>query len=906
VPAAPKDTLASVVTSRPARITIRLAAVVIVVLALWYAFRAFVNIRTNVQWYDSVDAGSVYDRLLGAQVLLFLVFGVLMALAVAASLVLVIRQRPRWRPDPRRHKWRRRFLRAEPRLRVWLIVVLSAWLGIRIGSRAASRALTYLAWRNTTSWHQTDPQFHRDISYYIDVLPFHRMVVNYLSSIVLTCLVVTLVAAYLYGALRFRVRGRERRVTPALVAQVSVLLGLYLLLKGASYWLLRYSLTTSNRGPVTGLSYTDVHAVLPARTILTVVAVVCALLLFANARMRRLRYAAASLAVMVVAAVLIGNVWPSLIYKFREQPSAASLDKQTIERNQAATKQAFTLGNAVRTQKYGTNAHLSSQQFLHQALNNTQVRVLDPNEMSPTFNVKQQQTSYYMFKSTLDMASYPLGGQSRDVAIAVRELKLSGIPRSSWTNRHLVYTHGYGVVAAPTNEMDPKTGTPVFINGGIPPKNQIPVSNPQIYFGQNSPPYSIVGQPPGSTQNIEFNFPSSGSSSASGRTTYHGDGGVPIGSRFDRLLWAVKLHDPNIFFSSDINSASQLLWNRNPRARVAQVAPWLTLDGDVYPAVANGHVYWVVDGYTSSSNYPYSQETNLRNATTSSLTSNGASVAQPSRSVNYLRNSVKAVVDAYTGKVTLYEWDQQAHPDYALKVWEKAFPGVVKSQSQIPSALLPHLRYPQDLFDVQRLLVSKYHVTDPGDFYAGSDFWKVPTDPTIGAQQSLNALGGVVHHSAPSLASAYMSLSPVGDGPQDFALSTPLVSLNYRDLEAFLSVDTTPGPDYGKFTVLRYPAGSSVASPSQVQNEIESDNQIARALTLQRGGNSRVVLGNLLTIPIGGKILYVEPVYTQSQGGGGYPIMRHVIAIYGNGEPAFDPSLSTALKQAYANEAKSG
>jgi uncharacterized protein len=906
VPAAPSETLASVVTSRPARIVIRLAAVVVVLLALWYAFRAFVNIRTNVEWYDSVNAGSVYDRLLGAQVLLFLVFGLLMALAVAASLVLVVRHRPPWRPDPRRHKWRRRFLRAEPRLRVWLIVVVSAWLGIRLGTKAASRALTYLAWRNSTPWHQTDPQFHRDISYYIDVLPFHRMVVNYLTSIVLTCLVVTLVAAYLYGALRFRVRGRERRVTPALVVQVSVLLGLYLLLKGASYWLLRYALTTSNRGPVTGLSYTDVHAVLPARTILTVVAVLCALLLLANARLRRLRYAAAGLAVMVVAAVLVGNVWPSLVYKFREQPSAASLDRQTIERNQAATKQAFTLGNPVHTQNYGTSTHLSSQQFMHQALDNTQIRLLDPNEMTPTFNVKQQQTSYYGFKSTLDMGNYPVNGRNQDVAIAVRELRLAGIPRSTWTNRHLVYTHGYGVVAAPTDEMDPKTGTPVFINGGIPPKNQIPVSNPQVYFGQNSPTYSIVGQPPGSTQNIEFNYPSSGSSAAAGRTTYQGDGGVPIGSRFDRLLWAVKLHDPNIFFSSDINSASQLLWNRNPRARVAQVAPWLTLDGDVYPAVANGHVYWVVDGYTSSSNYPYSQETNLRSATTSTLTSHGASVAQPSRSVNYLRNSVKAVVDAYTGKVTLYEWDQQAHPDYALKVWEQAFPGLVKSQSQIPSALLPHLRYPQDLFDVQRLLLSKYHVTDPGAFYAGSDFWKVPTDPTVGAQQSLNALGAVVHHSAPSLASAYMSLSPVGDGPGDYALSTPLVSLNYRDLEAFLSVNATPGPSYGAFTVLRFPAGSSVQSPSQVQNEIESDNQIARALTLQRGGNSRVVLGNLLTIPLGGKILYVEPVYTQSQGSGSFPIMRHVIALYGNGQPAFDPNLSRALSQAYANDARNG
>jgi uncharacterized membrane protein (UPF0182 family) len=279
-------------------------------------------------------------------------------------------------------------------------------------------------------------------------------------------------------------------------------------------------------------------------------------------------------------------------------------------------------------------------------------------------------------------------------------------------------------------------------------------------------------------------------------------------------------------------------------------------------------------------------------------------VAQPNRSVNYLQNSVKAVVDAYTGKVTLYEWDQRNHPDALLRTWESAFPGIVKPESQIPAALVPHLRYPQDLFDVQRLLLTRYHVTDPGAFYSGSDFWKIPTDPTVSAQHSLNSARG--GGSAPSIPSAYMSLNPLGDGPQKFALSTPMVTLNYRDLAGFLTVDAEAGPDYGKFTLLQFPAGQSVESPAQIQNDIESDNQISKALTLQRGGNSRVVLGNLLTIPLGGKILYVEPVYTQAQGSNSFPILRHVIAVYGNGEPAFKPNLKAALKQAIANDAKAG
>jgi uncharacterized protein len=726
-------------------------------------------------------------------------------------------------------------------------------------------------------------------------------VVSYLSSIVVLCLAVTVVAAYLYGAFRFRPRGPGRRVTPAFKAQVSVLLGLWLLLKAATFWLGRYSLTTSNRGPVTGMSYTDIHATLPARTVLVVVAVLCAVLLFVNVRIGRLRWAALGVVVMYAASYVIGGLVPSLVHQYREQPSAATLDRSTIERNQAATMSAFGLDHQVTTREFGTSAASTSAAA---AQRTAQIRVLDPNQLTPTFSVKQELQAYYGFKSTLDIDHYPIQDRDQDVAIAVRELNLSGISRQTWANKHLVYTHGYGVVAAPTDRMDEKTGTPDFINGGLPPQNAIPVAQPRIYFGQSSPAYSIVGQPTGSTTKLEFDYPSSSGGSQGVRTTYGGGGGVPIGSRFTRFLYAVQLHDPNILFSGDVNSGSQLLTVRNPRSRVAKVAPWLTLDGDVYPAVVGGHVEWVVDGYTSSSTYPNSQQVDLRSATTNSLTKNGSTVVQPHRSVNYLRNSVKAVVDAYTGQVTLYEWNQSNEPDPLLRSWEDAFPGLVKPQSDIPADLMPHLRYPQDLFNVQRLLLTQYHVTDPGDFYNGSAFWKVPTDPTVSANQTLNS--GGKGGSSPTLPSAYMSLAPTGEGAQVYSLSTPMVTLNYRDLAAYLSVDATPGPDYGRFTLLQFPSGAQYESPAQIQNDIESDSTIAKALTLQRQGNSEVVLGNLLTIPLAGKVLYVEPVYTQAHGGSSFPILRHVIAVYGDGQPAFRSTLDSALRQAIANDATAG
>jgi len=600
-----------------------------------------------------------------------------------------------------------------------------------------------------------------------------------------------------------------------------------------------------------------------------------------------------------------GSVWPALVTKFREQPSASTVDLPAIRDNQAATMKAFGLAGKIDTTSYGTSKLLHGAALDAQAKRTAQVRLLDPNQLSPTFNVKQQIQAYYGFKSTLDVDRYPVDGSpSRDVAIAPRELRIGNISRSSWANQHLVYTHGYGIVAAPTDSLNSNSDVPEFLDGGIPPAQQIPVKNPQIYYGQSLPNYSIVGEPAGSTTHMEFDHPG-GDGQPTARNTYDGGGGVPIGTTFRRLLYAIQLQSPSILTSGDINSGSRLLNVRDPRARVAQVAPWLTLDGDAYPAVVDGNVEWVVDGYTTSSNYPDSQLTNLRQATTSTLTSNGSSVAGPNTSVNYMQNSVKATVDAKTGAVTLYEWNQQAAPDPLLKTWESVFPGLVKPQSDMSPALLAHIRYPQDLFDVQRTVLTHYHVADASDFYSGNDFWKVPADPTVGASKSLNKSGGSSSN-GPSEPSVYMSLSPDGFGSAQFALSTPLVTLNGQDLAGFLSVDSQPGPDYGRFTLLQFPAGASTSSPAQVQNDIESDTRISEALTLQRGGNSKVVLGNLLAIPLGGRVLYVEPIYTQANGGNSFPILRHVVAIYGNGDPGFSSDLATSLRQALASGDQAG
>ncbi len=877
---------------------LRLLAVVVALVVVWELFLVAVRIITANMWFDSVGNGSVYRTLLEAQIVLFCVFGVIAGLVGGVTVVTVRRVRSPLYLSPETDTFRWTFRKYEPRFRRLIVLLAVVIPAVLVGRQAAAGARTYLLWRHAAPWGSTDPLFHKDISFFVEVFPFHRLVVTLLLQAVAYGLWIAVISGYWYGTWRLR-RGRQK-ITRDFTTLISLLLAGYLVLKAGNYWLARYALTTSQRGPVTGASYADVHAALPSKYVLMSVALVCAAGLLASAFLRvRVRGLVAAVSLMVAAVLLAGVAWPSLLYHFREAPSAAKLDLGEIAHNQKATLDAFGLSGDVTTVPYNPSTSIQGTQLVSLAKKTAQVSLIDPNQLSPTWNVEQQLQAYYGFKSTLDNSHYQLDGRSQDVVLAARELQSGGIPHSSWVNRHLVYTHGYGIVAAPTTRVDSQTESPVFLDGGIPPSQEIPVRRPQIYFGQafTSPSYSIVGQPAGSHENLEFDHPGSNGSSRSAYTTYRGNGGIPIGSALRRFLFAVRFRSPNIFFSSELNKASQLLMVRSPRARVAKVAPWLTLDGDIYPAVVNGRIKWIVDGYTSSKTYPYSQLVNLHKASATTLTAaGGASVAQPNSQVNYLHNSVKAVVDAYTGKVSLYAWNQQQHADPLLHAWESAFPGLVKPQSSISSALLPQLRYPTDLFNVQRYLLAKYHVSQPASFYSGNDFWTVPSDPTVAAAKKLNAKKAQA--ASPPLPSKYMSLSPKGYGSQRYSLSSPMVTLNGRQLAAFVSVDSQPGPNYGKITVLNFPSASGGESPIQVQNDIESDTRITEALTLQRGGKSKVELGDLQAIPVAGRMLYVEPVYTRSSGSASFPVLRHVIALYGNGNPSFETSLNAALQQA--------
>ena len=509
---------------------------------------------------------------------------------------------------------------------------------------------------------------------------------------------------------------------------------------------------------------------------------------------------------------------------------------------------------------------------------------MDPNVLSATFRQLQQIKPYYTFPESLDVDRYTVNGVSRDTIVAVRELNIEGNPSRNWINDHLVYTHGFGFVAAFGNSRD-VDGKPTFAVGDLPSTKGLGEFEPRIYFGENVPDYSIIGGVKTDTP-VEFDYPDDASANGQKNVTYSGKGGVPVGSTINKLLFAIKYQEQRILLSSLINKDSKILFERNPRDRVAKVAPWLTLDGDPYPAIVDGKIQWIIDGYTTSASYPYSQTTTLSTATTDALTANSAAVtAQANRNVNYIRNSVKATVDAYDGTVTLYQWDEK---DPVLKTWMKAFPGTVTAKNKISADLLNHIRYPEDLFRVQRDVLSSYHVKTADAFYGGQDFWRVPRDPsTFGANASAQP-------------PYYLTLQMPGSKTPAFSLTTPFVPRGGREnLSAFAVANSTAGPDYGKITVLQLPRSTNVAGPSQVASNFEAKPEVANSLSLLRQGGSDVVLGNLLTLPVGNGLLYVQPVYVRAtSNAAAYPLLQKVLVSFGD-QIGFDDTLKGALDQVF-------
>jgi uncharacterized membrane protein (UPF0182 family) len=852
--------------------------------ALLFLGSIFTNVWTDRLWYRSVGYGSVFSTMLVTKVLLFVILGGLFAGLVLANGFIAWRLRPDVLPTRRDDPAFRYRVALVPIARP-VVAVVAFVLVLFAGSVSASRWDTFQLWRHGGRFGLRDPQFHKDVGFFTFDFPWLQFVASYLFALILLSVLMAAFVHYIFGNIRFG--GRGPSLTRGAQVHLLALVGLGVLVRGFSYWLHRFGLAVEPSTLFDGIGYTDAHARIPAQNILVGVAIVCALLFFAGALVRSWVLPGISLSLLILTSVLIGGIWPFVMQSFQVKPSEPDKEAPYIARNIVATRAAYDVAST-KPQRYSAKTSLTGAELSRSAESRVSSRLLDPTLIQPAFEQLQQVRGYYTMQETLDVDRYRLDkrGRPQDLIIAARELNLDGLQQSqrNWANEHTAYTHGYGVIAARGNLRGPQ-GAPVWVEKDIPPVGQLKFKiPPRIYFGELSPIYSIVGRPAGSPP-VEVDIPrGDGGGKNATQNTYNGTGGVPVGNLFNKTLYAFKFAEPNIVLSSRVNKASRILYERHPRDRVKKVAPWLTIDGDSYPAVVDGRVVWIVDGYTTSDDYPYSEHRSLREATDDTLTHNAATVALPTDQVNYIRNSVKAVVDAYDGSVDLYQWDTK---DPVLKAWMKVFPGVVQPRSAVSRPLLEHLRYPVDLFKVQRDVLKEYHVTDAQTFYKGEERWKVPEDPA-GTNSSLQP-------------PYYLSISrPDQKGGPYFSLTTVYLPNSRQNLASFVSVNSeATDKGYGQMQILQLPSDTQVGGPSQIANQFSSDQGLKQALLpFSQGSDAVIQRGNLLTLPVGNGLLYVQPVYIKRQAAEGtYPVLQFVAASFGK-DVGFGQTLDEALRVA--------
>src|SRR5258706_3518352 len=855
---------------------------VIIVVAVAILIAVVAGIWTDYLWYSSVHQTRVFDTTYSTKWLLFVVTAVFMTGVVGANIALAYRLRPTEAPDgpapPGVEAYRQAI---DPHRRAVMIGLLGL-LGLISGLAAASSWRTWLLFINQVPFGRRDQQFHLDISFFVFVYPFLRMALAFLFAAVLLSLVLAAAVHVLYGGLRL---ARHARPSRGARAQLFVLAGFFAALKPAAYWVDRYGINFSQRGVVqTGASYTDVNAVLPAKTVLAVIAVICAALFLAGAIRRSSLLPGIGFGLLVLSAVLIGGVYPFIIQQFVVKPNEQVKERTYIQREIANTRVAYGVSRT-RVIPYQAASGQTPGALAREAAAVPDFRLVDPDVTSTAFQQLQQVKGYYQFAGVLAMDRYAIDSNSvpQDTVVGVRDMAGPPAGQGNWINTHLIYTHGYGIAAATAAQVQ-SNGNPNFIEGNIPSTGKLALTQPRVYFGHEGASYVIVGgrQP-------ELDYPNE-STGGQQNNTYHGGGGVPVGSFGSRLLFAVKFRELNILLSSAIDSHSRILYVRDPLARVEKVAPFLTLDGDPYPVVVGGQILWVVDGYTTTNDYPYSKRIGL-NASTSNTYSPGGLATGPAGDVNYIRNSVKATVNAYTGAVHLYQWDSSP----VLRSWMKSFPGLILPKRQIPSDLKRHLRYPEVLFDAQRQILAQFHVQDPASFYGGQNFWAIPDDPTKGRQVAIPQ------------PPYYFTLATPGASSPDFSLSTLFTPSARANTAAFMAVNRNPtSRGYGQMQLLQLPQDTAIPRPQQIPSNFEAFAPASEQLKLLRGGGSKVTLGNLVTVPLGGSLLSVEPVYVSASAKsntGSYPQLQRYFTFYYYGagvqKVGFGDTLPQSLAQVF-------
>ncbi|WP_374974739.1 UPF0182 family protein [Microbacterium trichothecenolyticum] len=865
----------------PSRTRRVIAITLAVIAALVVAFFIFASLYADWLWYDQLGFSEVLLTQWIARIVMFVVGFLGMAVPVWLSIQLAYRLRPVYARLSSQLDRYQEVVEPLRRLAMWGIPI---FFGFFAGFAASAQWETTWLWFNGVATDTTDPEFGLDTGFYMFAMPFWSSLVGFASAVLLICLLVTALVSYLYGSVR--IGQRELRISKSARIQLAVIAGLYLLVQGASLWLDRYKTLVEPGDRITGPGYTGVNAIIPGQTILAFAAVIVAILFFVTAIIGRWRYPLIATALLVVSAIVVGVGYPWVVNTFQVQPNRFALEEEYYQRNVDMTHEAYGV-DGLEQQDFTAVTDVEAGQLRDDAATTAQVRIMDPAIISPNVRQLEQYRSYYQFADPLDVDRYDIDGVSQDTVVSVRELNLAQLGNAAdWQNSAVVYTHGYGLVAAKGNDRT-NEGDPVFLERGIPAAGFLSNEEdfqPRVYFGEYSPTYSIVGAPEGADP-VELDYPSGEDGSGETKTTFDGDGGPSLGNVFNRLIYALKFQAEQILFSDYVNEDSQILYDRNPRERVQKVAPYLTLDNDAYPSVVDGRIVWIIDGYTLSANYPYSSTVSLTSAISDS--SNPAPRFALD-DINYIRNSVKATVDAYDGSVTLYAWDET---DPVLASWQKVYPSTIKPISEMSGDLMAHVRYPTDLFKVQRTILGVYHVDDARSFYQSDNRWQTPNDPQVDTQLQ---------------PPYYLTMQMPGQEAPTYSMFTSFIPSsttgNARNvLMGYLAVDSNAGgeegvkaEDYGKLRMLVIDSDTTVPGPGQVQNTFDAEPSVSSFVNILQQGQSEVLNGNLLTLPVGGGLLYVQPVFVQSSGGTKLPKLQKVLVAFGD-EVAFEDTLNEAL-----------
>ncbi|HUH07912.1 MAG TPA: UPF0182 family protein [Egibacteraceae bacterium] len=856
---------------------------------------------TDILWFDSVGFSQVFWTLLGTKIGLGAVAGTFLAALLAVNMLLARRLAPPYRIPSLQEESVERYRELLEPFTARLLLGLALLIGLFAGLSMAAEWPTYLLWANAVDFGIDDPHFGVDLSYFVFRLPFYTLINSWLFTSLLMTTALAALVHYVFGGIRPQSAGVK--VTPQASAHLSILLAALVAVRGWGYYLDQFLLSYSPRGQVTGLSYTDVNAQLVAYRLLVVIAAVTVLLFLANLRVRGWLLPSAGVGVLVIAAVVLSGIYPAIIQRLRVDPQELSQERQYIERNLEMTRYAFGLriDEDVTFESFPANSSLEPSQVEASRTTLESIRLWDPATLQNTYQQLQELRPYYDFRD-VDVDRYVLDGETQQVMISVREISEDDLPATAqtWQNQRLVYTHGYGLVAS-TVSTKRRDGQPQFLVQDMPPIGvpELAIENPRVYFGENPPTYSIV-----STGEQELDYPVQEGDPA--LYEYTGQDGVAVGSPMRRLAFALRFAEPNIVLSNLIERDSRILFQRNIRRRVEAVAPFLKIDHDPYPVAVDGRIKWVLDAYTTTDMVPYSQRVDLAQTTqaeqrvlvlgqsqdgTVEVREELRNVPGLSGTANYIRNSVKAVVDAYDGTVTLYVMDDE---DPLLRVWRDLFPASFTDASEAGEEMIRHFRYPEDMFRVQSAMFNTYHIAEADQFYTKEDAWTVPFDAAF-AQNNPNEQDRIR-----PMRPYYLLMRLPGEEREEFALIQPFTPVRRNNLIGWLAGRSDP-ENYGQLKAYLMPPNRTVFGPQQIQARIDQDDRISEQITLWNQSGARVIYGNLLVIPVEDSLLYAQPLFLRAQQSD-IPELRRTVLVFGD-QVVMEDTLAEALARLFGEAA---